>query len=273
MTQEDQIVGFVGAGNMATAIIKGLLQSGVYNTDRLIVSDKDRAALQRLAESFGLRSCFSNSELVRKSSTILLCIKPQNMWEVLDEVKGEIREDHLLISIAAGIPLKMIRSRIDRDIPIIRVMPNTPALVQKGVSALAGGQRVTSVHMAAARMIFDAVGATVQVEEEVMDAVTAVSGSGPGYVFRIMESMVEAGKAVGLETDTALALVLETFLGAASLAKESGRPLAQLREMVTSPGGTTAAGLAMLDERGLDKLIHKAVEAACNRSIELGKDY
>lgn len=273
MTQADQILGFVGAGNMATALIKGLLQSGVYNPDDLLVHDKDEAALKRLQDSFGTRSCSSNIELVRKSSIILLCIKPQNMGEVLNEIKEEIRESHFVISIAAGIPLKMISSRIDKDIPIIRVMPNTPALVQKGVSALAGGQWVTAQQMAMARIIFEAVGTTIEVKEEFMDAVTALSGSGPGYIFRIMESMVEAGKSAGLEADTALCLVLETFLGAASLAKESGRPLAELREMVTSPGGTTAAGLAVLDGMDFDMLIRKTVEAAFERSIELGKNY
>ncbi|MDY6974241.1 MAG: pyrroline-5-carboxylate reductase, partial [Thermodesulfobacteriota bacterium] len=156
--------------------------------------------------------------------------------------------------------------------PIIRVMPNTPALVQEGVSALAGQDLVTSDHMATAMTIFGAVGGTVEVEETMMDAVTALSGSGPGYVFRMMECMVDAGIAVGLEFDISTRLVVQTFLGAAHLASKSEHSLSMLREMVTSPGGTTAAGLAIFDQMGMDETIRKAIEAACKRSVQLGKD-
>jgi pyrroline-5-carboxylate reductase len=165
----------------------------------------------------------------------------------------------------------MIRDTIGMDIPLIRVMPNTPALVQKGVSALAAGNLVTRDHMLTAKRIFGAVGEIVEVEEAMMDAVTSLSGSGPGYVFRVMECMVDAGVAVGLERETSLSLVVQTFLGAAHLAKESEHTLSRLREMVTSPGGTTAAGLAVFDRMGLEDTIKKAVEAACNRSQELGR--
>jgi pyrroline-5-carboxylate reductase len=167
----------------------------------------------------------------------------------------------------------MIHSIISRDIPLIRVMPNTPALIQKGVSALASGSLATSEHMAVARSIFDAVGETVVVSEEMMDAVTAISGSGPGYVFKIMESFVRAGERLGFDEETAARLVIQTVLGAAHLAHESENSLSHLREMVTSPGGTTAAGLAVLNEKGLEDIIHEALNAACRRSGELGKNY
>lgn len=271
--QGNQKTGFIGAGNMATALIKGLIQSGVYDRDHVQASDQDEKALEKISRQFGIRCCASNAELVRESSTVILSIKPQNMRGVLEEVKGEVREDHLIISIAAGIPLKMIRSIVGIDIPLVRVMPNTPALVQKGASALARGHLVTPAHMTIARQIFEAVGETVEVEETMMDAVTAVSGSGPGYVFRMMECMVEAGVAVGLERETSLQLVMQTFLGAAHLAKESGRSLSQLREMVTSKGGTTAAGLDAFDKMGLEEVIGNGVKAACERSIELGENY
>ncbi len=270
MTEKSK-TGFIGAGNMATALIKGLIQSGVYNQDQLLASDQDEEALKRVSSQFGLGCYSSNSELVRESSIVVLSVKPQNMREVLEGVKGEIRDDHLIISIAAGIPLSMISAIIGRDIPLIRVMPNTPALVQKGISALAGGKLARREHMAIAREIFNAVGDTVEVEETMMDAVTALSGSGPGYVFRMMECMVDAGVAAGLERDTSLRLVVQTFLGAAHLAKESEHSLARLREMVTSPGGTTAEGLATFDKMGLEDMTIKAVEAACRRSVELGK--
>lgn len=269
---EKSKTGFIGAGNMATALIKGLIQSGVYSKDQLLASDKEKSALNSISSHFGLECSASNRELVRECSIVVLSVKPQSMKDVLDDVKGEIRDDHLIISIAAGIPLSMIRRIIEKDIPLIRVMPNTPALVQLGASALAGNELAGPEHMAKARKIFDAVGDTVEVDESMMDAVTALSGSGPGYVFRMMECMVDAGVSVGLESETSLRLVVQTFLGAAQLAKESEDSLSQLREKVTSPGGTTAEGLAMFDKMGLKEITLKAVEAARDRSIALGKE-
>ncbi|MBC8418866.1 MAG: pyrroline-5-carboxylate reductase [Pseudomonadota bacterium] len=269
----NQNLGFIGAGNMATALVKGLIESGVYDRQHLLAADKDKEALKRVSGNFGIKCHESNLQVTSESAIVVLSVKPQNMREVLEEIKGEIRDDHLIISIAAGIPLRMIHEIVRRDIPLIRVMPNTPALVQKGVSALAGGALATGEHMAMAGKIFGAVGDTVEVEERMMDAVTALSGSGPGYVFRIMECMVEAGIAVGLEKETALSLVIGTFLGAAHLAKASDDSLSELRQKVTSPGGTTAAGLAVFDEKGLKKMTIDAIDAACKRSLELGKNY
>ncbi len=269
---ENPKTGFIGAGNMATALIKGLIQSGAYEQDHLFVSDKEEGALKSISTQFDLKNYPSNSELVRECSIVVLSVKPQNIREVLEEVKGDIRNDQVIISIAAGIPLSMIRTIIGKDIPLIRVMPNTPALVQKGVSALAGGGLAGPEHMAMARTIFDAVGDTVEVEESMMDAVTALSGSGPGYVFRMMECMVNAGASVGLEREISTRLVVQTFLGAACLAKDSEHSLVRLREMVTSPGGTTAEGLATFNRMGLEEMTIRAVEAACKRSVELGKD-
>jgi pyrroline-5-carboxylate reductase len=270
MTQNAK-VGFIGAGNMATALIKGLIQSGVYRQDQLLASDNEKSALDDMTSQFGLRCVSSNRKLVKECSTVVLSVKPQNMRDVLEDVKGEVRDDHLFISIAAGIPLSMICDNLGRDIPLIRVMPNTPALVQKGVSALAGGKLAGHDHMATARTIFDAVGETVEVQEALMDAVTAVSGSGPGYVFRMMECMADAGVSIGLEEEISLRLVIQTFLGAAYLAKESSDSLSQLREKVTSPGGTTAEGLATFNTMGLEEMTKKAIEAARDRSAELGR--
>ena len=271
MSEIAKKTGFLGAGNMGTALIKGLIESGVYDPEQLLASDKSKEALKKISGQFGLKCFSSNVDMVRESSVLVLSVKPQNIKEVLEDVREDVREDHLVISIAAGIPLKMINQILMKDVPLIRVMPNTPALVQKGISALAGGKFATTDHMAIARTIFDAVGDTVEVEETMMDAVTAMSGSGPGYVFRIMECMVDAGTAVGLERDTSLKLVIQTFLGAAYLAKDSEHSLSRLREMVTSPGGTTAAGLSVFESMGLEGMTRDAVEAACKRSVELGK--
>ncbi len=270
---ENQHLGFIGAGNMATALIKGLIESGVYEREHLLAADKDEGALKRVSGGFGVKCYESNLKVTLESSIVVLAVKPQNMREVLEEMKGAIGDHHLIISIAAGIPLRMIREIAGREIPLIRVMPNTPALVQKGVSALAAGALATAEHMAKAKEIFGAVGDTVVVEETMMDAVTALSGSGPGYVFRMMECMVDAGVAVGLERETSLRLVVQTFMGAAHLAKGSDESLSKLRQMVTSPGGTTEAGLAVFDDKGLKEMTMKAIGAACKRSLELGKDY
>jgi len=269
---ENAKTGFIGAGNMASALIKGLIHSGTYNTDKLLASDKEKGVLDAMTSQFGITCTLSNRELVRECSIIVLSVKPQNMRDVLEEMKGEIRDDHLIISIAAGIPLSVLRGVFEKDIPLIRVMPNTPALVQKGISALAGSALAGPEHMVRARHIFSAVGETVEVDESMMDAVTALSGSGPGYVFRMMECMVQAGVSAGLEEETSLRLVVQTFLGAAYLAKESEDSLSVLREKVTSPEGTTAEGLATFDRMGLEDMTVKAVEAACKRSVELGKE-
>ena len=270
---KNQHLGFIGAGNMATALIKGLIESGVYDREHLLAADKDEDALKKVSGSFGVKCYSSNLKVTSESSIVVLSVKPQNMREALEEMKGAIGDHHLIISIAAGIPLRMIREISGQEIPLIRVMPNTPALVQKGVSALAAGSLATAEHMAKAKEIFGAVGDTVVVEETMIDAVTALSGSGPGYVFRMMECMVDAGVAVGLERDTSLRLVVQTFIGAAHLAKESDESLSKLRQMVTSPGGTTAAGLAVFDEKGFKEMTIKAIDAACKRSLELGKNY
>ncbi|MCD6562029.1 MAG: pyrroline-5-carboxylate reductase [Deltaproteobacteria bacterium] len=264
-------IGFIGAGNMATALIKGLVQSGTYKKNQLFASDMNKQALKNISDGFGIKCYPVNTELVREVSVVVLSVKPSNMREVLEDVKADIREDHLIISIAAGIPIKMIENIIEKDIPFIRAMPNTPALVLKGVSALSAGKYADPGHMEIAVKIFGAVGETVVVEETLMDAVTALSGSGPGYIFRIMECMVDAGVSSGLEKEMSRILIIQTFLGSANLAKDSDLSVSGLREMVTSPGGTTEAGLAVLERMGLKEMISKTVEAACKRSVELGR--
>ncbi len=273
MKTKTEKLGFIGTGNMGTALIKGIINSGLYQPNQLLASDHNTELLRKVSEQFGLKSHPSNKGLVRESAIIILAVKPQSVREVLEEVRDEVRDEHLMISIAAGIPLKMIHSVIGRDIPLVRVMPNTPALIQKGVSVLASGKRATSEHMELATGIFGAVGETVTVAEEMMDAVTAVSGSGPGYIFKVMECFVDAGEKLGFDRETSIRLVVGTVLGAAHLAVESEKSLSQLREMVTSPGGTTAAALAVFERRGLDGVIQEALEAACERSVELGKNY
>lgn len=256
---------------MANALIQGLTMSGLYQPEQILASDTDQNRLEAVSKHHGIKGYPGNNDLVRDSNILLIAVKPQVIQDVLEEIKDGIRDDHLMISIAAGIPTTLILSIIGRDIPVIRVMPNTPALIQKGVSALAPSKKVTSEQMDIARAIFTAVGETVAVNEDMMNAVTALSGSGPGFVFQIMECFVSAGERLGFDADTALRLVARTFLGSTALADTSNLSLAQLREMVTSPGGTTAAGLKYFDENGLATIIQGAVKAAYDRGVELGK--
>lgn len=271
MTSKTGRLGFVGAGNMAGALIRGLLRSGLYEPDELAASDTDTARLDALAREAGIRTHPDNPSLVRDCTALILAVKPQVLSGVLAEIREHVPENQLIISIAAGVPLSLIREALGKEPPLVRVMPNTPALIGRGMSALAPGRLASDEHMAVTQAVFQAVGRTTVVEEAMMNAVTAVSGSGPGYVFRIMEAMVSAGQGVGFDHKTAVDLVLQTMLGAAHLAAESQHGLTELREMVTSPGGTTAAGLAVMEERNLEEILIAAVRAARDRAVELGK--
>jgi pyrroline-5-carboxylate reductase len=265
-------IGFIGAGNMATALIKGIINSGIYNPAQINASDSDKKKIKNITEEYGITGVLSNRELVSKSDIILLAVKPQVMAVVLEEIKEEITDGHLVISIAAGVTIKNIQGFLGHDIPVIRVMPNTPALIQKGISAVTSNRNCTDDHKALAEQILNAVGRTIRVDEKMMDAVTALSGSGPGFLFKIMECFVESAEEQGFDKETALLLITQTFLGSIALAHESNLTLSQLREMVTSPGGTTQAGLTFLDKNNIAGIIKGAVDTARKRSVELGQN-
>jgi pyrroline-5-carboxylate reductase len=271
MNQKSKKLGFIGAGNMATALVKGIIESKKFGAARIKAFDIDKDQLKALVTGSGIEGTGSNRQLIGDCRIVVLAVKPQHMRDVLGEIKEGVTSEHLIISIAAGIPLKTIQDSLVKKIPLVRVMPNTPALIQMGMSALAAGKYATEKHLAVAVSLFEAVGETVTVPEGMMDAVTAVSGSGPGYLFRIMESFVKAAEGLGFDPATALKLVLQTALGASRLASTSDRSLSELWAMVASPGGTTAAGLAEFEKRGLEQAIGAGVEAAFLRSVELGK--
>ena len=266
-------LGFIGAGNMAKALIKGILKSGLYKADRIIASDREKGVLEEVSRRFGISVTRKNREVVKRSGIILLCVKPQNMKEVLTDIRDIVSLSHLIISIAAGISIKTILRTLGKEIPIIRVMPNTPALVQKGMSGIAYGPGIKEEHVSTALDIFNSVGETIIVKEQMLDLITAVSGSGPGYIFRIMELMVESAVELGLESDSARKLVVQTFVGASHLAKESQEPLSRLRQMVTSPKGTTEAGLLVFEKAGLRDIINSVIKAAYKRSLEIKEEW
>ena len=270
MSSKVKRVGFIGAGNMATALIKGIIGSGLYSPDMLNVYDNDPDKLKTMYKTYHVEGVLSNKELVKACDIIILAVKPQVINAVLEEIRGEVTKDHVVISIAAGIKIGSIQD-LGKDVPVIRVMPNTPALIQRGVSAVAAGEAVTPEQMNIALEILKAVGIAFTVDEAMMDAVTAVSGSGPGFIFRIMEYFIEAAENQGFNKDTATKMVVQTFLGASMLAESSELPLSELKKMVTSPGGTTEAGLKYIDTNKLGDLIDGTIETAKERSIELGR--
>jgi pyrroline-5-carboxylate reductase len=263
-------IGFVGTGNMGEALIRGLLKAEVAEPSQVVGSDPrpDRAA--ELAETYGIRTTGDNLEVARQADILILAVKPQVMERVLEEIGPEIHAHALVISIAAGVPLSAIEARLPQA-RVIRTMPNTPALVGAGATAIAVGGHATDDDLAAAKRIFDSVGMTVALDEAQMDAVTGLSGSGPAYVFLVIEALSDAGVKVGLSRHHAQALAAQTLLGSAKLLIETNEHPGRLKDMVTSPGGTAIAGLHTLEAGGLRTTLMDAVEAATTRSRELGE--
>lgn len=264
-------IGFIGAGNMAEALIKGVINAKLYTPENVFVSDIRVERLKFLSEKYRVIACEENSELAAKAQTVVLSIKPQNMTDALESIKASIGNEKLVISIAAGIKVANITTVLG-DIAIVRVMPNTPALIGQGAGALFANERAKPM-LHKAVVIFSAVGKAVIVDDEdLIDAVTALSGSGPAYYFLLMEEMIKAGIRLGLPEDVAKGLVLQTAKGAGLLAvkaDKNGESPAVLRQKVTSPGGTTEAALKVFAANDFSRLIAEALTAACDRSKEL----
>jgi len=264
-------IGFLGGGRMAEALIKGILQAGLTESSRIIAVDPDKDRRHFLEETFAISTGKSHSELA-DCAIVILAVKPQIMGRLLEECAQWLNSRHLIISIAAGIPIAFIEGRLPGGgCRVIRVMPNTPALVLEGASALSGGANTTADDMETAGYIFSAIGKSIVLPENYLDAVTGLSGSGPAYVFMFIDALIDGGVKVGLSRQDAEILVLQTVLGSVRLALETGKHPAQLKAMVTSPGGTTIAGLHELEKAGFKAGVMTAVETATRRSEELGK--
>lgn len=270
---EMSTIGFVGAGNMAEALVKGIIAANIYARHQVLVSDIRPERVIFVANKYGLVVARTNAEIAERAETIVLSVKPQNMAEALQSIKSSVQKQNLVISIAAGIRTARI-SAVLGDIPIVRAMPNTPALIGEGACALFANDKAKPM-LQRAKSIFSAVGKTVVVDDEdLIDAVTAVSGSGPAYYFLLMEEMIKAGIELGLSSDIAKDLVLQTAKGAALLAVESdkqGETPAVLRQKVTSPGGTTEAALGVLARGEFGQLLSAAIKQAHQRSRQLSK--
>jgi len=264
-------LGFIGGGNMAEAMIRGLLKAQLLGPQEILASDVTAERLTFLQQTFGIRTSRDNAEVAGKADIVLFAVKPQIMSPVLDGLLDVITEEKLLISIAAGISTRLIAEKFPGKVRVIRVMPNTPALVLEAASALAPGAAATPEDLELAKRLFAAVGKVVVVEETLMDAVTGLSGSGPAYIFMIIDALSDAGVKVGLSRKVAQLLAAQTVLGAARMVLETHKHPGELKDMVTSPGGTAIAGLHTLEAGGLRTTLINAVEAATRRSMELGR--
>ncbi|MGD8702193.1 MAG: pyrroline-5-carboxylate reductase [Desulfosarcina sp.] len=267
-----RIIGMIGTGNMGSALIDGLIRSGAAQAEEIICSDASERQLMLVKEKYAVHTTMDNVAVVKRADIVIYCIKPQIMAAVLKETAEYLDMSKLIISIAAGVPLAAIESLLNKDLRLIRVMPNVAVSVREGATAIAAGGHADDEDVALAMTIFNSVGQSIFLKENyLMDAITGLSGSGPAYIFLIVDALADAGVKVGLSRNDALFLASQTVLGAARLLLETNAHPGQLKDSVTSPGGTAIAGLHTLENGGLRTTLINAVEAATKRSKELGE--
>ena len=267
---ENPKIAFLGAGNMAEALVAGIVKGKLSKPEFVLATDISSARLEILKDRYEIQVGDQNLDAVLWADVIILCVKPQVINDVLAEIQSSLSEKQLVISVAAGVSISRIQDIIGQTIPLVRAMPNTPAVIQEGVTALAGCRDLSLERLSVAQKIFESVGQVVVVDETLMDAVTGLSGSGPAYVYLAIEALIDGGVRVGLPRNIAHVLAVQTVLGAAKMVKETNEHPALLKDRVTSPGGTTIAGVQRLEEGGLRATLIDAVEAATHRSRELG---
>jgi pyrroline-5-carboxylate reductase len=268
---ETRRIGMLGSGNMAGALIRGLLASGRVKKESIRASDVRKERLADLEAEYGISTTTDNHELVRWADVVVLAVKPQVFDRVLEPIHGDFAPGTLVVSIAAGVPLHALEARLPAHVQVVRAMPNTAAIALAGATGVAPGSRATEDDVRVARELFEAVGRAVVLDEPLMDAVTGLSGSGPAYVMLMIEALADGGVKVGLHRETALLLAAQTVYGSAKLLLETGEHPGRLKDMVTSPGGTAIAGLHTLESGGLRRTLIDAVDAATRRAIELGE--
>ncbi|HET8999289.1 MAG TPA: pyrroline-5-carboxylate reductase [bacterium] len=265
----EYMVGMIGAGNMAEALLRGAFDATILTPAQILVTNKSNdERLARLGRAWPVRTTRDKAHLVAESDVLVLAVKPHDMSTVLTEIAPHIGTRHLVVSVAAGISTETIERRLG-EVPVIRAMPNTSTAVRASATAIAAGRHATAGHLAMAREFFEAVGWVGVVPESLLDVVTAVSGSGPAYVYALAEALVESGERAGLPRDLAQVLVAQTVLGAGKMLTETGDGPGVLRGRVTSPGGTTMAGLEALEQGGLRAAVDAAVTRAAHRAREL----
>ena len=265
-------LGLIGVGKMGIALVRGFLEAGILQTRQIMASDPAESALDHLKQQTGVKTIFKNTEVAKQSEVILIAVKPDVMRSVLQEIQPFVNKDQLVISIAAGIALKAIEDSLGQGCRVIRVMPNTPCLVGAAAAAFSLGKNATIEDAELVKALFGTVGLAVQVAEKHLDAVTGLSASGPAYVFLMIQAISDGGVKMGLPRSVATQLAAQTVFGAAKMVLEMKKHPSELKDMVTSPGGTTIAGLHVLESRAFSAALIEAVEAATQRAKELGKN-
>jgi len=264
---EHNLLAILGAGVMGETVLSGLLRAG-WTSDRIIATDRRIERQVELEAKYGI-TMMTNAEAAAKADTVILVVKPQDMRDLLTEIAPVVSSSTLIVSLAAGVDTASIEERLPEGTPVVRVMPNTPAQVDEGMAAISPGAHSDEEHLARVSELMSATGRVVTVPERYQDAVTAISGSGPAYLFFVVEAMIEAGVHLGLPRDTATELVVQTMLGSAKLLRETGEHPTVLRERVTSPGGTTAAAIRQLEDHKVRAAFITAMESARDRSRDL----
>lgn len=263
-------IGVIGAGKIGSAIVRGVIRAGLVPRDQVMASDVSDALRQSIAKELGIKVTSDNGKLCDFANIVILAVKPQIVDSVVKEIAKKLAKTKLLISVAAGVPLSRIEAHLAPGARVARVMPNIPCVVGAGASCYAGGAHATATDLEKVGSILNSFGIALSLEEKYLDAVTGLSGSGPAYVFLFIESLADGGVQVGLSREVALKLALQTVYGAARMALESAKHLGELRDEVTSPGGTTIAGLYALEQKGFRGTVMDAVVSATKRSQELG---
>ncbi|WP_418790536.1 pyrroline-5-carboxylate reductase [Phosphitispora sp. TUW77] len=265
-------IGFIGAGAMAEALIKSLLGRNFVDSSNIWASDVNCERGRYLMDMYGINYVQDNKELVDKAELVIHAVKPFVLGHVLDGIASDVPAGQIHISLGAGISLEFIEARLPAGIPVVRVMPNTPCLIGEGASAYTLGSSVNTEQEEIVKNILECTGLAVRVPENLMNAVTGLSGSGPAYVFLVIEALIDGAVRAGLSRNVASALTVQTLIGAAKLVRDTGKHPVELKDMVTTPGGTTIAGLHILEKAGVRAALMDAVMAAAARAGELGKD-
>ena len=266
-------IGFIGGGKMAEALAKGIINASLSSVDKIIASDVDKKRCQILEKDTGIKTTQENKKITSESDIIILAVKPNIIGSILKELKNDITPKHLVVSIAAGIPLDFIESALNKGCRVVRVMPNTPCLVGETAAGYALGKAATRDDGKLVGEILNAVGKSYLLEEKHLDAVTGLSGSGPAFVYTVIEALSDGGVKMGLPRDISTKLAAQTVLGSAKMVLESGMHTGELRDFVTSPGGTTIAGLHALEKGNIRNALIDAVETATKKSKKLGRTF
>lgn len=259
------MIGFIGAGNMGSAIIGGIIRSGLYKAEEITAADKNAAMLDKLSSEYGIKTTADNT-VAAKCDILVLAVKPQFLYGVIDEIRNAVSSETLIISIAAGQPLEKIERAFKKDIKLVRVMPNTPALVGEAMSAIASNANVADDELTKAVGIFESFGKAEIISENLMDAVTAVSGSSPAYIFMLTEAMADAAVNAGMPRNKAYTFAAQAILGSAKMVLETGLHPAELKDMVCSPAGTTIEAVKVLEEKGFRAAVMDAMDACVKKS-------